>query len=142
MYSRGYYTEANEKISLPESYDGVAFSDPSGLTSDATHDSARSVEECSVGAGGLQNPWEDKGESKRSDVPAGSESAGFLSGLRTSPLFGKIFSGGSLFGIEGLRMPKIGSEELLILATAAFLLFSRDGDKECALILLFLLFIN
>lgn len=142
MYSRGYYTEANEKINLPDSYDGVAFSEPSGVTSDVTRDSARGIEESAVGSGGLQNPWEDKGESKRTDVPVGSESVGFLSGLARAPLFGKIFSGGSLFGIEGLRMPKIGSEELLILATAAFLLFSKEGDKECAIILLLLLFIN
>jgi hypothetical protein len=55
-----------------------------------------------------------------------------------SGLFGK----GGLFGIEGIKMPKIGTEEILIIATAAFLLFSKNGDRECALILLFLLFIN
>ena len=36
----------------------------------------------------------------------------------------------------------IGTEEILIIATAAFLFFSKGGDRECALILLLLLFIN
>ena len=56
--------------------------------------------------------------------------------------------GGILQGLLGglnLRLPtldKIGYEELLILGIAAFLFFSADGDKECALILLALLLIN
>ena len=37
---------------------------------------------------------------------------------------------------------KIGTEEILIGAIALFLLFSKSGDKECALMLLLLLFIN
>ena len=48
----------------------------------------------------------------------------------------------SLFGDGGIRMPRLGTEEILILATAAFLFFSQDGDKESALILLLLLFIS
>ncbi|MBQ7333659.1 MAG: hypothetical protein IJW38_04850 [Clostridia bacterium] len=35
-----------------------------------------------------------------------------------------------------------GTEELLIIGIAAFLLFSRDGDKECAIILLLTLFFS
>ena len=69
---------------------------------------------------------------QKETVPT-SGGASILSGL-----FGK----GGLFGIEGIKMPKIGTEEILIIATAAFLLFSKNGDKECAIILLFLLFIN
>ena len=55
---------------------------------------------------------------------------GLLSGL-----FGKLH-----IGIPSLD--KIGYEEILILGVAAFLLFSADGDKECALLLLLLLLIN
>lgn len=57
-------------------------------------------------------------------------------------------NGGVLQGILGtlhLSLPsldKIGYEEILILGIAAFLFFSADGDKECALILLALLLIN
>ena len=56
--------------------------------------------------------------------------------------------GGILSGILGnlhIGLPsldKIGYEEILIIGIAAFLFFSADGDRECALILLALLLIN
>ena len=56
--------------------------------------------------------------------------------------------GGILTGLLGnlhIGIPsldKIGYEEILILGIAAFLFFSADGDRECALILLALLLIN
>ena len=56
--------------------------------------------------------------------------------------------GGILSGLLGnlhIGIPsldKIGYEEILILGIAAFLFFSADGDRECALILLALLLIN
>ena len=62
--------------------------------------------------------------------------------VSASPLLGGLFSKLPLPFPDGISMPKIGTEELLIIAVAAFLLFSKNGDIECALILLFLLFIN
>lgn len=44
--------------------------------------------------------------------------------------------------LDSLRLPEIGSEELLIIAVALFLLFSQNGDKECAIMLLLLLLVN
>ena len=50
-------------------------------------------------------------------------------------------------GIQGLFNPKklasfkIGLEEILIIAAAAFLFFRKDGDTECAIMLLLLLFV-
>lgn len=44
--------------------------------------------------------------------------------------------------LDSLRLPEIGSEELLIIAVALFLLFSQNGDKECAVMLLLLLLVN
>lgn len=41
-----------------------------------------------------------------------------------------------------LSLPKLGTEEILLIGAAAFLFFSREGDKECALLLLLLLLIN
>ncbi len=50
------------------------------------------------------------------------------------------------FGIKGINfgniMPKIGTEEILLIALAAFLLFSKNGDKECALLVFLLIFIK
>ena len=45
----------------------------------------------------------------------------------------------SLFGIQ--NGVKIGTEELLLAGIALFLLFSKNGDKECAIILLLSIFI-
>ena len=42
----------------------------------------------------------------------------------------------------GLGLPKIGMEELLIIGVAALLLFSKEKDIECGLMLLGLLFIT
>lgn len=60
----------------------------------------------------------------------------------------EVKGGGILSGLLGnlhLGIPsldKIGYEEILIIGIAAFLFFSADGDRECALILLALLLIN
>ena len=64
-----------------------------------------------------------------------STTAGILSG---------IFPGGieKILGFPILKDFKIGIEEILIGATALFLLTSRNGDKECALMLLLLLFVR
>ena len=50
----------------------------------------------------------------------------------------------SLLNLKSFSVFKngFGTEEILILALAAFLLFSKDGDKECAIILLLVLFLN
>lgn len=58
------------------------------------------------------------------------------------PILGSLFGKGAFTLPAGLKMPKIGTEELMIIAVAAFLFFSKSGDRECALILLFLLFVN
>ena len=57
-------------------------------------------------------------------------------------VFRSIFGKG--FDFKGLPFFKkgFGTEEILILGIAAFLLFSRDGDKECAIILLLSLFLG
>ena len=67
-------------------------------------------------------------------APVNEPKSGGVEGL-LSGLFGKLH-----IGIPSLD--KIGYEEILILGVAAFLLFSADGDKECALLLLLLLLIN
>lgn len=61
---------------------------------------------------------------------------------------GKKGSGGFLDGLFGnlhIGLPsldKLGYEEILIIAVAAFLFFSDGGDKECAVLLILLLLIN
>lgn len=119
MYTRSYYPDTQEKISLPENYVGTAFG----------------TEEC-----------ESQSDIKESE-PALADSGAIEGGS-----FGRIFSlfkrlpkrEFQAFGLDRLHIKdfKLGKEEILILAVAAFMLFSHEGDKELALMLLLLLFIN
>lgn len=119
MYSRSYYADEATRVSLPENYDGTAFMErgPEEIT-DVTF--IESEEE--------------------KTVEASSQSDGLLGGFGKIPILSSLFGQGG--GLGSLKMPSIGVEEILILATAAFLFFSKDGDKESALILLLLLLIN
>lgn len=119
MYSRSFYPEADEKAPVPENYDGTAFlSPPPTLVENESNDVAK--------------------ETSESTEVSGTLGGGILSSLGRMPILSGLFGGEHSF----LKMPKIGGEEILILATAALLFFSKEGDKECALMLLFLLFIT
>ena len=66
---------------------------------------------------------------------------GILESLSTLFPLGRIMPEGMRSALH-LEKFKIGTEELLIIALALFLFLSKDGDKECAIILFLLLFIN
>ena len=124
MYSRSYLDEG-ERVALPQNYDGFAFGD------DALCD-----KNCTRPPTNAENPQfscDNEGESQ--SVGATPKSPfGAIRG------FGKGLFGG-LFG-SSIKLPKLGTEEILIIATALFLIFSKEGDKECAVLLLLLLLIN
>ncbi len=128
MYSRSYNTDRHGGTTVPSGYDGCAFDEEKRQQN---LDTPPVLDNCN-GDGGYCN--EEIGETK--ETSASPLSGGFLSGI-LGPLFG---SGGR--GGFNLKLPKIGTEEILIIATAFFLLFSKDGDIECALLLLLLLLIN
>jgi hypothetical protein len=124
MYSRSYAEPKRETI-IPQNYNGCAFENEEKGEENATRPPTNEVF--------------SKIEEQDSNAN-GDEVAEAFSPLETVFSFGKgIF--GSLFGGK-LGLPKIGTEEILIIATALFLLFSHDGDKTCAIILLLLLLIN
>ena len=112
MYSRSY----KEGVArLPEGYSGTAFTEPEVTeepSAEEVTETAREGDAVDVGGSPLS-----------------------LGGLPLSGLFG------SLFGGTGLHLPRIGTEEILIIAAAAFLFFTEGGDRECALMLLLLLFV-
>ena len=113
MYSRNYYTEDVGKPEPPENYNGTAFIEQKAEEAEPTF--------------------------QPTDITAGAlaEKRGLSGGLSGIPILSSLFGSGRHFSLES-----IGIEEILIIATAAFLFFSKDGDKECALILLLILFIN
>ena len=64
---------------------------------------------------------------------------GFLSGLLGKFNIGGLFDCGGFFKDGHLSL---GTEEILIIGIALLLLFNKSGDKECAIMLLLLLFIK
>lgn len=126
MYSRSYIEEP-EVLTPPANYDGNVFSDEAKYEKNHTcpptnEDFAQSAASAAAG---------------EATAVGATPKAPFSSILG----FGKNIFGG-LFGGGGFRLPRLGTEEILIIATAMFLLFSKEGDKECAILLLLLLLIN
>ena len=126
MYTRSY----DEKLGIviPESYGGTLLRED-----DAHVGNNDQMEESDVLSN--KNPWEN--ERVHNENLAESEPAfSLLGALPFRNFFGDIFKNGKF------SLQKIGTEEILIIATAAFLLFSKNGDKECAIMLLLLLFLG
>ena len=119
MYSRSYSGD-NENMLIPDGYAGTAL--PLGVHSEPIEDETEKTEPVSI----------DKESEK-------TENVGIFSGLLSKLPFGDL-SRLLPFGHVGIK--RFGTEEILILAVAAFLLFSRDGDTECAIMLILLLFIG
>ena len=123
MYARAYN---NDSILIPESYGGTALLD--GRNED--------VEPVDSEPDKAKNRWDDEVHTSTGPTPETSTKSSFLSKLPFLDFLPNIFKSDT-FGLQ-----KIGLEEILILATAAFLLFSKDGDKECAAMLLLILFLG
>ncbi len=122
MYSRNYFRDTDVQPTPPENYSGTALAEETSEHFDE--------EELSVKAGAVTD--EAQGHNKS------DESVSVFSSLfrGESPLT-RLFSGG---GIKSF-ISGIGTEEILIIAAAALLFFSKEGDRECAVMLLILLFI-
>jgi hypothetical protein len=123
-YTRSYYDQSGQ-ISVPKNYDGTAFMDstPQSNTDEAADETSYDGEE-SVSAGAFTST-DDRGF------------FGLLKGLPIKNLF-RFEAGESFFSLFN----KIGTEEILLLGVALFLLFSSSHDFETALLLVFLLFVR
>ena len=125
MYSRSFYNEKDGNLNPPENYDGNAFKDRGGELSGGGEPTG----EKAVEASGTITEKEEKAK-------------GGISSLFSSSIFSGLFPSGKIPFLSSLSLPKIGTEEILIIAAAAYLFFSKDGDKECAIMLILLLFVN
>ena len=137
MYTRAYNGE-EKKLSIPENYDGTAFlksenelhtrpiipnvSEPKYSSREAFCKVEENTEEISVFSS--DSHGECSNEPGKKKFTLGNIFEGFT---KDKGLFSSF---------------KIGSEELLIIGVAMLLFFSKSGDRECALLLLLLLFIN
>ena len=119
MYSRSFYNERDDLLSPPENYDGNAFAD------------RKEAEE--------HREVSQEKEGEKEDAKSGRNP---FSSLFSSPVFSGFFGSKGGGALSSFSMPKIGTEELLIIAAAAYLFFSKQGDKECALLLILLIFVN
>lgn len=139
MYTRAYYPE-EEKINVPENYDGNAFREESIKTNSETEETVLQKEEPVP----LRAPWDtpppkENSEDKAEAVMGNPRGDGFFGGIFKKLPISNLFGGFDLFK-HGLS--DIGTEEILIIGVALFLLLSKGGDKECAIMLLLLLFIK
>lgn len=136
MYSRSYYPE-EQAIRIPEGYDGTALYEK------------ESVEQAKPSAK-IEPQKNEVKFSPKDEITAEQESEEVF--LRTEKESGGIFPKIDLGNICGglfsknpsvkSFIPNIGTEEILIIGLALFLFFSKSGDRECALLVLALLFIN
>lgn len=129
MYTRTYNDGAGDII-IPEKYGGTSLGQKS--LNDIIDPPDRSDKT-------VKNPWENEEDVHTSDAENDEKSVE-TSATEKTPLFSSVFS--KIFKSDTFGLQKIGTEELLIIATAAFLLFSKEGDKECAIMLILLLFLK
>lgn len=139
MYTRTYQNE-EEKITVPENYDGNAFREESVCDSFCPLDiNTQQNTESKVNCDTTQ----ENAPMESAECSAAPEKKQKSDGILAS-----IFKGsGKTAFINGLPFMKNGkfnieTEEILIVALAAFLLLSKSGDKECAVMLLLLLFVK
>ena len=134
MYTRNYIDETGG-VSIPQNYDGIAFDTD---ISDAKNTVSATIGERKISPMEQMPPPEPEAVQASTNEQLGNGLFGNL--------FGKIglknMLPGSLGSVLSLDKFKLGAEELLLIGLALFLLFSKEGDKECAIILLLLLFVN
>ena len=132
MYTRPYNDEGHG-IVIPESYGGTLLresekiADKNEISNENTYDSH------------AKNPWEEEYNEPAPEVHKNDDSVETFSLLSKLP-FGNFFT--NIGKNSKFSLQKIGAEEILIIATAAFLFFTKDGDKECAIMLLLLLLLG
>ena len=135
MYTRNYI-EDDGAVNIPQNYDGIAFDTE---MPEMKNTISKGIAEKKVSPTDFapQQP-----EPEELPACASVETGGGILGN----LFGKFqlknLLPTSVSSVLGLDKFKLGAEELLIIGLALFLLFSKEGDKECAIILLLLLFVN
>ena len=122
MYSRSFSNGCAEAPRPPENYNGTVFLESADKV---TEPRENATEGC------ISDYRDTKQDTKDRD--------GIFPGLVGSPVLKAMLS---RLGLPHLSLPRIGTEEILLIAAFAYLFFSKEGDKECAIILLLLLFVN
>lgn len=132
MYTRNYIDDGGG-MNIPQNYDGIAF--------DTDIPDTKNTIAASMGEKKISPPDMKAEVPESAPTSANAEGSGIFGGFLQKLGLKNILpsSIGSLFQLDQF---KLGKEEILLIGIALFLLFSKEGDKECAIILLFLLFVN
>ncbi len=133
MYSRSYYGEDNA-VRIPEHYDGTSLleKEMQQISVDSANGTLPKVSE-----GGRGDLKMSPRKTNETVTDVFSDIEGNECRKTNSPL--SLLLSGIKLDIRGFE--GIGFEELLIAGLALFLLLSKSGDKECALMLLLLIFL-
>lgn len=167
MYRRTYYEPSDNSRRLPENYSGLAFDPKEEFPPPPSESEERektepkapslppeSPSDTPVSAAAQpppresgKNPWEiPPRPATPPSPPPKSGDLFFPIGKLLSSLPGKLrLRESGTTGIpllEKIKLPHIGQEEILILGVALILLFSKERDPLCALMLVALLWIN
>ena len=131
MYAQQYEKEKT-KINVPNNYSGNALFE----SIDIKEENERTDESVFPNESHNREHSQDFSDS---EVLARPKEKSAISSLLKNLPFGNMFGGVDLF--KGGKI-KFGSEEIIIIAIALFLIFTAGADKELGLMLLLLLFIS
>ncbi len=145
MYSRPQRGDEGN-LMIPENYDGTAFMEKPIEPPDTPTERSIKV----IGAPTAESKVspvikptnESKDDEKEKPHPNSEKDIPVFGFLEKLPLAGLFKRGGLLGEHIGIKFPKIGTEEILIIAMALLLFFSKSGDKECAIMLALLLLVS
>ena len=146
------YSESDTRVHLPDNYGGNAIFQGERVslgTAEVKKPSVDHAEEPQLACGPpneSKNPWEAQANTEESQSASATPRPAIFDKFKG---LGGVFDAlplRSLFaprreGCEGDGL-SLGIEEIMIIAIAAMLFFSKNGDKECAIILLALLLIR
>ena len=131
MYTRSFHSD--EGIKIPDHYNGTS------LLNQAPSEPSRIAKELPRGEMKI-SPADESIEEEECVCEAISEQRSARpSGDVLKGIFAPI---GRLFPSLAAITAEFGTEEILLIGLALFLFFSDSGDRECALILLALIFIK
>ena len=112
-------------MNIPENYGGLAITEDGYIEEGVTEREAEAAPTLAV-------PCIPEREANVKDVTAGEKPHGSWLSDTFEGLCQRI----------GLRLPAFNREDILLIGVAFFLFFSKDGDKECAILLVALLFLS
>ncbi len=134
MYSRNYYSDEGS-IKIPDNYDGTS------LLENNVKEEKPQLSRVEIPKADTKISPKDEKEEEH-EVFLHNEQKTTYQKDRGFDL-ASILRGFNFKDIHiGTLIPKIGTEELLLIALAAFLFLSKCGDKECAILIFLLIFIG